>query len=89
MTRSLNHTILLLLLAAALSQCKDRYDAPHIAPSAGYLVVEGYITGNGPTRITLSRTIPLSDSRTLKPEKDAQLQVEGDDNSSWPLADQR
>jgi len=85
MTQSLKNIISLLLLICLLSQCKDPYVSPHVSPATGYLVVEGFITGNGPTRITLSRTIPLSDTSTPKPENNAQVQVEGDDNTTYPL----
>ena len=87
MTQSLKNTASLLLLICLLSQCKDPYVSPHVSPATGYLVVEGFITGNGPTRITLSRTIPLSDTSTPRPEMNAQLQVEGDDNTIYPLTE--
>ena len=88
MTKSLRITAPLLVLVTLLSYCKDKYDGPYIAPTTGYLVVEGYISGNGPTRFTLSRTIPLSGNGGLTLEGKAQLQVEGDDNSTYPLTEQ-
>ncbi|MDO6430745.1 DUF4249 domain-containing protein [Flavitalea sp. BT771] len=88
MTKSLRITAPLLVLVTLLSYCKDKYNGPYIAPTTGYLVVEGYISGNGPTRFTLSRTIPLSSNGGLTLEGKAQLQVEGDDNSTYPLMEQ-
>jgi hypothetical protein len=87
MTQSLKNITTLLLLIFLLSQCKDRYVSPHVSPATGYLVVEGYITGNGPTRITLSHTIPLSDTSRPRPETNAQLQVEGEDNTIYSLTE--
>jgi hypothetical protein len=88
MTKSLRIAASLLVLATLLSHCKDKYNGPYIAPTTGYLVVEGYISGNGPTRFTLSRTIPLSSNGGLITEGKAQLQVEGDDNTTYPLTEQ-
>jgi len=88
MTKSLRITAPLLVLATLLMHCKDKYDGPYIAPPIGYLVVEGYITGNGPTQFTLSRTMPLSGNAGLTLEGKAHLQVEGDDNSTYPLMEQ-
>lgn len=65
--------------------CKDEYISPYKAPSTGYLVVEGYISGNTRTQFTLSRTIPLPGDSTPPPETGAKVQVEGSDNSIWPL----
>jgi hypothetical protein len=88
MSPSLKNTASLLFLTLLLSHCKDPYTSPYVSPSTGYLVVEGYITGNGPTHISLSRTVPLSGNDTLVPETNAQLKVEGEDNSTWTLTDQ-
>ena len=65
--------------------CKEIYD-PHIeAKTTGLLVVEGFInSGPGPTTIHLSRSSSLEDN-TLKPEFSAQVNVEGDDGSSFTL----
>jgi len=79
--------IIIALFLLALAQCKDRYTSPYISPSTGYLVVEGFISGNGATQFTLSRTIPLSGSDGLPKETNAVLQVEGDDNSTYNLKD--
>jgi len=75
----------LLVLVGLQWQCKDKYTSPYNAPVTGYLVVEGYITGNGPTRFTLSRTVPLPNNGTPLPETKAKLQVEGDNSSVYLL----
>ena len=76
-------TMLMLLFA----QCKQEYD-PHIeAKSSGFLVVEGFLnSGQGSTTIRLSRSSDLNDT-TLKPEFGAQLNVQGEDGSNFPLFD--
>jgi hypothetical protein len=68
--------------------CKDKYISPYTSPPTGYLVVEGYISGNARTTFTLSRSIPLPGDSTPPAETHAQVQVEGSDNSIWPLAEQ-
>ena len=78
----LNMRILLCccLLGLVLS-CKQAYDPPFTAPDKGYLVVEGVIGRTGTTLIKLSRTIKLADSARPKNELQAQVSVEGKDNS--------
>jgi hypothetical protein len=82
--------LLLLFMTMAVFgwQCVDKYNSPYQSPATGYLVVEGYITGNGPTQFTLSRTIPLPGDSTIPMETGAKVQVEGSDNSVYPLTEQ-
>jgi hypothetical protein len=54
----------------------------------GYLVVEGYISGNTPIQYTLSRTLPLPGDSTIPMETGAAVEVEGSDNSSISLTEQ-
>ncbi len=77
----MSFTMMMLLFA----RCKQEYD-PHIeAKSSGFLVVEGFLnSGQGPTTIRLSRSSDLNDT-TLKPESGAQLNVQGEDGSNFPL----
>jgi len=66
--------------------CKERFDPPALAINTNNLVVEGLInTGQGPTNITLTRTAKLIDSVFFKPERNAIVTVEGEDNSVSPL----
>jgi hypothetical protein len=69
-------------------QCKSKYVSPYLAPNLGYLVVEGFISGNAPIQYTLSRTLPLPGDSTITKEAGAVVEVEGSDNSSIPLIDQ-
>ncbi|HVU58324.1 MAG TPA: DUF4249 domain-containing protein [Puia sp.] len=87
MTRIFKNILLFFFLAVLFGRCKDKYDSPYKAPNTGYLVVEGYITGNGPTQFTLSRTVNLSGNGVIPPEKGALVQVEGTDNSIYPLTE--
>jgi hypothetical protein len=70
-----------------LSDCVQQYVSPYKSPATGYLVVEGLISGNGPTQYSLSRTIPLPGDSTIPVVTGAQLQVEGTDNSVYPLTE--
>ncbi|HXB05723.1 MAG TPA: DUF4249 domain-containing protein, partial [Puia sp.] len=79
--------ILPFLLLLLMGQCKQRYDSPYHPPVTGYLVVEGFIAGNAPTQFTLSRVIKLPGDSTIPLEIGAKLQVEGADNSVYPLAE--
>ena len=71
-----------------LPQCKQPYISPYTSPKTGYLVVEGYISGNTLTSFRLSRTIKLSSDTTNPQEPGATVQVEGTDNSVYPLIDE-
>ena len=75
----------LLVVVIPLLQCKQAYVSPYTSPATGYLVVEGYISGNSATSFTLSRTLKLSADTTNPQEEGASVQVEGDDNSVYPL----
>jgi len=75
--------ILILLFA----KCKQEYNPEVEAKTTGLLVVEGFInSGQGATTIHLSRSSDLEDT-ILIPEFSAQVNVEGDDGSSFPLFD--
>ncbi|HLX67926.1 MAG TPA: DUF4249 domain-containing protein [Puia sp.] len=76
-----------LALCCCLCGCVQSYVSPYKAPQTGYLVVEGYISGNSVTQFSLTRTIPLPGDSTLPVVTGAQLQVEGTDNSVYPLSE--
>lgn len=65
--------------------CIQSYVSPYKAPATGYLVVEGYITSNGPSNFRLSRSIALPGDSTIPVVTGANLQIEGSDNSVYPL----
>jgi hypothetical protein len=77
-----------LALCCWLCQCVQSYVSPYKSPQTGYLVVDGYISGNSVTQFSLTRTIPLPGDSTLPVVTGAQLQVEGTDNSIYPLTEQ-
>ena len=78
------YCLVILLVTAG---CKERYDSPIVSPTTGYLVVEGAInSGQGTTTLTLSRTTHL-DNREIKYEKGAQVKVEGEDRTIYPLTE--
>jgi hypothetical protein len=79
---------LILFGLLALGGCKDKYVSPYKSPGTGYLVVEGYITGNGPTKFVLSHTVKLPGDSVSPPEKGANVSVEGDNNSVFRLSEQ-
>jgi hypothetical protein len=79
--------VFLLLLLPLHWRCIDKYNSPYTSPTTGYLVVEGYISGNTPTQYTLSRTIPLPGDSAIPMETGAKLQIEGNDNSVYPLTE--
>lgn len=74
-----------LLLLLLLGQCKDKYESPYHPTVQGYLVVEGFIAGNAATTFTLSRVVPLPGDTGVPAETRAKVQVEGSDNSVFPL----
>ena len=79
---------LLFAFIGLLCQCKAKYVSPYVVPNVGYLVVEGFISGNTPIQYSLSRTLPLPGDSTLPTESGAAVQVEGSDGSIVPLIDQ-
>ncbi len=78
-------TVLLLF-----SKCKDPYDPPVLASNTKYLVVEGYINGNGLTSIKLSRTrnITSGDTADRINELNANVVIEDQNNITYPLTEE-
>jgi len=73
------------LLPLLFMKCKQEYIPQVKVTTTGLLVVEGFInSGPGPTTIRLSRSSDL-ENVTLKPEFSAQVNVEGEDGSNFPL----
>jgi hypothetical protein len=68
--------------------CRDPYVSPYKSPATGYLVVEGYISGNSVTTFSLTRTIALPGDSTLPAVDGATVQVQGSDNSTVNLIGQ-
>ncbi len=76
-----------IFIVLLLVHCKERYEIPTNSPVTGYLVVEGRINMGAPTSFQLSRTVKLSGDRTPKYELNARVQVEDQNNVTFPLAD--
>jgi hypothetical protein len=70
-----------------LSDCVQQYISPYKSPATGYLVVDGYISGNSMTQYSLSRSISLSGDSSIPAVTGASLQVEGSDGSVYPLSE--
>lgn len=88
MKKSVAISVMLFAFVGPLWQCKTKYVSPYVSPNVGYLVVEGFISGNTPIKYTLSRTLPLPGDSTIPPEKGAEVEVEGNDNSIYRLIEQ-
>src|SRR5215471_381218 len=75
------------IITLAFAMCKQVYEPPAQAQNIRLLVVEGFINaGQGPTIFFLSRTGDLQD-QSARPEYNAQVKVEGEDGSAFPLVD--
>jgi hypothetical protein len=78
-----------IILVIAAGACKKPFVPPDTLNNSGkYLVIDGVINaGNDSTFIKLSRTKKFENGIVIDHETGAQLQVEGDDNSSYPLVE--
>lgn len=66
--------------------CKDPYKPHVVSSSISNLVVEGVLNaGTGPTSIRLTRSFKLDDTARLRGERNAQVSVEGKDNTTRQL----
>ena len=66
--------------------CRDPYKPTIISSANSYLVIEGVLNaGTGPTSVRLTRTFKLDATATLKGEPNAQVVVEGKDNTTRQL----
>jgi uncharacterized protein DUF4249 len=79
--------IMILFITLSVA-CKEAYVPPVISSNKRFLVVEGFINnGADSTYFHLTRSYKLDDSASLQPELHAVLNVEGKDNSSYPLVE--
>lgn len=74
-------------LVLIASGCKEAYDPSLQTGVLNYLVVEGFISGNGVTSIQLSRTQQLEEKGSIKSELKAILVIEGDNGNVYPLSE--
>jgi hypothetical protein len=77
-----------LAMCCCLCRCIQPYVSPYKSPPTGYLVVEGYISANSATQYTLTRSVQLSGNYAVPAVTGATVQVEGSDNSVFPLPEQ-
>src|SRR4051812_2223550 len=89
MKYKLRFLVLLLAIAAVMMYgCRKTYNPPVITAFANILVVEGDISsGSDSTIIKLSHTVKISSKTVLNPESNAQVAVESDQNSLYPLTE--
>lgn len=66
--------------------CRQNYEPPVISSGAVFLVVEANLNPQGVTSILLTRSVPLGRGSAIKPELNAQVTVEGRDNSIRTLS---
>lgn len=75
------------LLLLGLAGCVEPYVPDVLNAPASYLVVDGFIKGNGVTRITLSRTINIATATTPPAERGARLFIVDDAGQRYPLTE--
>lgn len=70
-----------------MANCKVPYDPPVKSSNAHFLVVEGYLNGNGPTNVKLSRTrnITRGDTAAYINESGAHVELQDSYNNSIPM----
>jgi hypothetical protein len=87
MMKLLQFTLGILFIMVVVYSCRAKYLPPVVATNSNYLVVEGVINSSNTdsTFIKLSRTVPLNNIISIKAESGAQLSVEGDNNTAYPL----
>lgn len=78
----------LLLLCFSLLMCKKPYEPPAITFNNNFLVVDGVINTypGGETIITLSRTAPIGDTFSIRPELFARVAIQSDAGESYLLS---
>ena len=75
------------LALLALGACVEPYLPEVVSANANYLVVDGFINGNGVTRITLSRSANLATTSTPPPELRARVLVVDDTGLRYALTE--
>jgi len=73
--------IILAIIVGALA-CRQPYDPPVNSSNKTYLVVEANLNPQGATTISLTRTFGLDRNTTVRGELNAQVSVEGKDNTT-------
>jgi hypothetical protein len=73
------------LLFLGLCGCVEPYMPDVVAAPTSYLVVDGFINGNGVTRITLARTVNVASTAAPPPEKGAKIFIVDETSDSLML----
>ncbi|MBJ6143240.1 DUF4249 domain-containing protein [Hymenobacter sp. BT559] len=73
------------LLVVALGSCIDAYVPEVISAPTSYLVVDGFINGNGATRVKLSRTQNIATTAAPTPEARATVYIQGAAGARYSL----
>jgi hypothetical protein len=76
-----------LLLTFGLSTCVEPYVPAVLNAPTSYLVVDGFINGNGITRIKLSRTVSLASTATPPVETGAKLFIVDNTGTRYSLTE--
>jgi len=80
--------LLLCVLIFALPCCRKPYNPSVISSPASYLVVEGVInSGQDSTIVRISKTVSLAGTTTVNPMLGATVNVESDQQNTYPLID--
>ncbi len=83
-----NYFLYIAVLSLLFAGCKEEYDFPLRSSDVSLMVVEGNLNvGNDSTNITLSRSMKLDEIVQFKPILQAQVLVEGKDNSVSTLTE--
>ncbi|MDB4904031.1 MAG: hypothetical protein JWQ63_3312, partial [Mucilaginibacter sp.] len=77
--------IVFFVLVLSMMNCKKQISSAAINTPNNYLVVNGNISANDITTISLSRTVNISGNVNSKPELNASVSFEGSQGSSYPL----
>ena len=77
-----NLKLIVAFVFAVVAGCREPYNPPPVQTITNYLVVEGLINANDSSKITLSRTRPLTDANGVSPELLAVVTLEGESGSS-------
>ena len=73
--------LLCFMLVMVLVSCREEFDPPTKSSAENFLVVEGVLNVGGPTTIRITRSFRLEDSARLRGERNANVSVEGKDNT--------
>lgn len=76
-------------LALSIITCKKPFTPILNQSDKRFLVIEGNISGNDSTFVSLSRTKKVDTSRTIFAESNAQVTIENNVNASFPLTEIR